>query len=359
MSAAVATITGTMTVPTISGAVSLIGNVTAGDADTDTLTIRSLVAGGNSRAVWIADSAPTPTYAVGATDLYVKRYIESAGGMYAPFFDSVLTAGNVGYLRIKEDPTYGQNFRAWSVASQLDQDITFTLPNGNHAADTMMVFGAPAGNVSTVAFNTLSAYMDTVIGNTPGYVAKRGASVWVAAAETATGIGEDGDVQFVVSGAITGTSFLQYTVASNTLTTGTFSGKFIGNITGNVTGNASGYAGSLAVTSQTVGDLFYASSSTAVTILADVAAGQPLLSGGTTTAPGYAGYTFSGTALQTYTFPSATASLAPLDSPTFTTYLKLPVAGTTDAAGKIAIRTGAGAASRSAISTEMLLLALS
>ena len=68
MSAAVATITGTMTVPTISGAVSLIGNVTAGDADTDTLTIRSLVAGGNSRAVWIADSAPTPTYATGPTD---------------------------------------------------------------------------------------------------------------------------------------------------------------------------------------------------------------------------------------------------------------------------------------------------
>jgi hypothetical protein len=48
--------------------------------------------------------------------------------------------------------------------------------------------------------------------------------------------------------------------------------------------------------------------------LADVAAGQPLLSGGTTTIPAYAGYTFSGTSGKTYTFPSDTATLCGTDA---------------------------------------------
>ena len=44
-----------------------------------------------------------------------------------------------------------------------------------------------------------------------------------------------------------------------------------------------------------------------------VAAGQPLLSGGVTTAPAYAGYTLSGTAGQTYTFPSTSKTLLATD----------------------------------------------
>ena len=44
--------------------------------------------------------------------------------------------------------------------------------------------------------------------------------------------------------------------------------------------NTSGYAGGISIASQAVGDLFYATSATAITRLADVAAGQPLLSGG-------------------------------------------------------------------------------
>lgn len=59
-----------------------------------------------------------------------------------------------------------------------------------------------------------------------------------------------------------------------------------------------------------IGDLLYGTSTTAFGRLADVAAGQPLLSGGVTTAPAYAGYTFSGTAAQTYTFPSTSGTLA-------------------------------------------------
>ena len=58
-----------------------------------------------------------------------------------------------------------------------------------------------------------------------------------------------------------------------------------------------------------IGDLLTASGVGAFTRLADVAAGQPLLSGGVSTVPAYAGYTFSGTAAQTYTFPSTTSTL--------------------------------------------------
>jgi hypothetical protein len=68
------------------------------------------------------------------------------------------------------------------------------------------------------------------------------------------------------------------------------------------------------LTSYAVGDILYASATTTISKLADVAAGQPLLSGGTTTAPAYAGYTFAATAGQTYTFPTTSATLARTDS---------------------------------------------
>jgi hypothetical protein len=117
----------------------------------------------------------------------------------------------------------------------------------------------------------------------------------------------------IVTGSKGGTG-----IANNDLNTITFAGgnySMAWTLGGNtsVTFPTSGTLGTLtapiALASQAVGDIFYATSGTAITRLADVAAGQPLLSGGVTTAPGYAGYTFSGTAAQTYTFPSTTSSL--------------------------------------------------
>jgi len=58
-----------------------------------------------------------------------------------------------------------------------------------------------------------------------------------------------------------------------------------------------------------VGDMIYGGTGGTPMALADVAAGQPLLSGGITTAPAYAGYTFAGTAAQTYTFPAVSGTL--------------------------------------------------
>jgi hypothetical protein len=62
----------------------------------------------------------------------------------------------------------------------------------------------------------------------------------------------------------------------------------------------------------TTGDMIYSSSGSTPARLADVAAGQPLLSGGISAAPDYAGYTFSGTGGATYTFPPASETLASL-----------------------------------------------
>ena len=72
------------------------------------------------------------------------------------------------------------------------------------------------------------------------------------------------------------------------------------------------------LSSYAIGDILYASAATTISKLADVAAGQPLLSGGITTAPAYAGYTFSGTAAATYTFPESSKTIAANDGSTWT-----------------------------------------
>jgi hypothetical protein len=80
-------------VPLKNGANTFTGNNVFGDGDTDTLTLRSLLVGGNSRAVQVTDTIATPTYATTSTDLYVKRYIEAGGGIYAPFIQIINTGG--------------------------------------------------------------------------------------------------------------------------------------------------------------------------------------------------------------------------------------------------------------------------
>lgn len=70
--------------------------------------------------------------------------------------------------------------------------------------------------------------------------------------------------------------------------------------------------GGTGISAYAVGDILYASATTTISPLTAVAAGQPLLSAGVTTAPVYAGYTLSGTAVQTYTFPGASQTLSSL-----------------------------------------------
>jgi hypothetical protein len=75
---------------TFTGEATFNGNITAGNADTDTLTIRSMIIGGNSRAVQIAASVASPTYATATNELYVAGDIETAGTVYAAAFNGGL-----------------------------------------------------------------------------------------------------------------------------------------------------------------------------------------------------------------------------------------------------------------------------
>jgi hypothetical protein len=82
--------------------------------------------------------------------------------------------------------------------------------------------------------------------------------------------------------------------ASGNFNAGTITANLTGNVTGNLTGNAANVTGTIAAanggtgqTSYTIGDLLYASTSTAVSKLADVATGNALISGGVGAAPSY------------------------------------------------------------------------
>ncbi len=68
----------------------------------------------------------------------------------------------------------------------------------------------------------------------------------------------------------------------------------------------------------TTGQIIYGSAADTFSALSDVAAGSPLVSGGVATAPLYATYLFSGTSAQTYTFPTASKTLAANDGSNWT-----------------------------------------
>jgi hypothetical protein len=92
------------TIAELGAANTFTGNNVFGDGDTDTLTIRSLVVGGNSRSVWIAGSAPTPTYATGTNELYVAGDVESGGVIYGSGFVSTASGGE-SYIDVASNAT--------------------------------------------------------------------------------------------------------------------------------------------------------------------------------------------------------------------------------------------------------------
>jgi len=90
----------------------------------------------------------------------------------------------------------------------------------------------------------------------------------------------------------------------------------------------------------TVGDIMYASSANTITSLADIASGAPLISGGVGVVPAYAAYKLAGTSAATYTFPTATKTIAANDGTNWTISGQaigdIPVASSTTAYGKLA-----------------------
>lgn len=100
-------------------------NNTFGNADTDTLTLRSLIVGGNSRAVWIAGSAPTPTYATGTNELYVGGDVESGGNVYAANF--VSTGTGESYIGMANNASRSPTASAYEIYFEGAADLKFNL----------------------------------------------------------------------------------------------------------------------------------------------------------------------------------------------------------------------------------------
>lgn len=107
--------------PGLASANTFTGNNTFGNADTDTLTLRSLLAGGNSRAVQIAATLASPTYATGTNELYVAGDIETAGNVYATQFIGAATGDSYVQLANNSGGLSGSGYRLWFETDTTDQ----------------------------------------------------------------------------------------------------------------------------------------------------------------------------------------------------------------------------------------------
>ncbi len=247
-------------------------------------------------------------------DTQLRMSLSSSGNLALTLYGSAngisvdgnKTTGNLAEFINDDDGVAGDSS---SVVNKLGQwvsgvpvgtspfSITSTTVNTNLNADLL------DGEEAT-AFQDAHAALASIAGLTEADV-----SILETTADNTYGVVTSGGNNYIL-GSNSDNSALEFKTPANVLTQ--IGGQ---GLDANLT--------SLAGQSHAVGDLLYATAAETYGKLADVAAGQPLLSGGVTTAPAYAGYTFSGTAAQTYTFPTSTASLAPLNSPLFTTQIAI------------------------------------
>ena len=153
--------------------------------------------------------------------------------------DTFLTTNGTGNLNLTTNG--GTNSGTIQIAQGVNGAITLT-PNGTGVVSVPTI-GVTGGTVSGVAFLNASKVLTTG-------------------------------------------SALTYDSGTNTLTAGAFSGALSGNAT-NVTGVVAAVNGGTGQSSYAVGDLLYASTSTALAKLADVATGNALISGGVGVAPSW------------------------------------------------------------------------
>lgn len=159
-------------------------------------------------------------------------------------------------------------------------NITVTAAAGTLTGTTLnsTVVNSSLTSVGTLASLTVTA---TITGSITG---NAGTATILQTARTINGVSFDGSTNITVTaaaGTLTGTT-LNATVVSSSLTS-------VGTITTGVwTGTAiAAINGGTGQTSYAVGDLLYASTTTALSRLADVATGNVLLSGGVSTAPAW------------------------------------------------------------------------
>jgi hypothetical protein len=163
--------TTTQTIPGLAQANTFTGNISLGDADTDTFTVRSMILGGNSREVQInAGTRTSPSHVSGTPtqDLYVAGNIETPNDLYVKTLTNSKTSGQSGVLLLYSKPgtsTLGTGFAgpittpAASIYLRLPPDAPtngYTLVAGSIDTDGYypLSWSAPGG---AVGFNAITA----------------------------------------------------------------------------------------------------------------------------------------------------------------------------------------------------------
>lgn len=238
---------------TVTGTLTANGNTVVGNADTDTLTLRSLIVGGNSRAVWIAGSAPTPTYATGTNELYVAGDIESGGTIYAANFQT--TGTGESYLSMANNASRSPTASAYELyfeggtdlkiningsektAARLEDAQTFTgaktfsdtvtLNRGATGAGQLVIAedSDDGSNTVTITAQAMSASYTLTLPTTDGdsgqFLQTNGSGSLTWAAPTAAAAGSDTQVQFNDGGsALGGDAGFIFAKTTGTLTLG-------------------------------------------------------------------------------------------------------------------------------------------
>lgn len=191
-------------------------NNTFGNADTDTLTLRSLLVGGNSRAVWIAGSAPTPSYATGTNELYVGGDIESGGNVYAANFIS--TGTGESYISFGNNSS-GRSPTAGAYEMYVDTGVFKLNQNGTEytvpIATTDYTLSITTTGNTTVTLPT-SGTLATLGGEETFSGAKTFSSIITANANLAVGNGSTGPGQVrLMEDSDNGTDYSTITGASD------------------------------------------------------------------------------------------------------------------------------------------------
>ena len=185
-------------------------NNSFGDADTDTLTIRSMIIGGNSRAVQIAAAVASPNNATTSDDLYVAGNIETAGNVYAA---AIYTAASEDPAVLLDETTAGDT--DWHFGINADQegdnDDPFVIGTGLVPGTGTLVTINPSGNITTLGSVKGSSFImeggtyDTTIA--PGTPTAAVSYTWPLAGPAVTGYGLTATTAGVMSwSAITATA---------------------------------------------------------------------------------------------------------------------------------------------------------